>query len=81
MLKHRGAAGGGIGEIQGQQASGGLAAAAGGDQLHPDRHLLAQGLAELAGGAGEQDFHGLPSWGVFRDATDAGHGQLSRQCL
>lgn len=24
----------------------------------PDRYLLAQGLAELTGGAGEQDFHG-----------------------
>ena len=56
-------------------------AAAGGDQLHSRRQLLVQGLAELAGGAGEQDFHRLPSWGVFRDATDAAHGPLSRQCL
>jgi len=31
--------------------------------------------------AGEQDFPGLLSWGVFRDATDAGHGRDSRKWL
>jgi hypothetical protein len=79
VLKHRGAAGNGIGEIEGLQPI--TAIAAGSDQLHPRRQLLAQGLAQLAGGAGEQDFHANTSPGVFRDATDAGRDQLSRQCL
>jgi hypothetical protein len=53
VLKHRRPTGRGIGEIQGHQTSGGITAAAGGDQLHPRWHLLAQGLAQLAGSAGE----------------------------
>ena len=70
VLKHRGPAGGGIGQIEGQQVSGGITAAAGGDQLHPDRHLLAQGLAQLAGGAGEQDGHvGVSSIGVSSERS------------
>jgi hypothetical protein len=45
----------GLSQIEGEQTI--AAAAAGGDQLHFRRHLLAQGLAQLAGSAGEQDFH------------------------
>ena len=48
----------------GQYRCGGIAIGAGGDQLHSRRHLLAQGLTQLACSPGEQDFHGLPFWGV-----------------
>ena len=58
-----------------------ITTAAGGDQLHFRRQLLAHGLAQLAGSADEQDFHANTSWGVFRDATDAGHGRVSRKWL
>jgi hypothetical protein len=52
--------GGGLGsEIEGQQAI--TAIAAGGDQLHPGWHLLAHGLAQLAGGSGEENPHAMPS--------------------
>jgi len=54
VLQHRRAAGGGIGQIQGQQtaiSATAITAAAGSDQLDAHRQLLAQGLAQLAGGA------------------------------
>jgi hypothetical protein len=57
VAEHCRPAGVGIGQIEGQQARGGITAAAGGNQLDARRHVLAQGLAELAGGAGEQHFH------------------------
>jgi len=74
VLQHSRAAGSGIGQIQGQQASGGITAAAGGDQLHPHRQLLAQSVAELAGVTREHAHYGMPSWAGFGVSTDAGHG-------
>ena len=60
-LVHRRPAGLGIGQIEGQQARGRITAAAGGDQFDARRQLLAQGLAQLAGSAGEQDVHAAVS--------------------
>jgi hypothetical protein len=41
------------------------------NQLYPRRQLLAQGVAELAGGSGEQDLHSWASFSEFRDRTEA----------
>ena len=78
LLHHR-PAGAGIRQIQGHQPITTVAAA--GDQLYVRRHLVAQGMAELAGGTGKEHLHGLPSLAGFRDCTDAGHAPISRQWL
>jgi hypothetical protein len=59
----RGAAGPGIGQIERQQPAT-ITAAAGGDELHPLGRTLAQGVAQLAGGAGEQRLHAVTSLGI-----------------
>jgi hypothetical protein len=54
VLVHRRPAVGSIGQIQGQQVIGVITAAAGGDQFNTFRPLQPQGMAQLAGSAGEQ---------------------------
>ena len=63
VLMHSCAAGLGISQIERDQAIAfsTAATATGGDQLHAAGHLLAQSVAKLAGGAGEQHFHGNTS--------------------